>query len=368
MVDAAAIAEDLDDLVDARVDDLAERYELGRVIGEGRFSQVHAGKRAGRTPTLVALKVIELEVLLEDEEALEMLEAEVVALRRASGLGVSHVVRLHELVRTPSSVYLVMDRVPGRELFELVDERGALEPQLVRNLMRQLLSALNALAGVGVVHRDVKPENMMVSEAGEAGAEEPQLTLIDFGYAAILRADGSGGAGVLTGVAGSPEYVAPEVLTWLEAEADETGSVLGEPYDALCDVWSVGVTAHVLLCGELPFELPDMEECDESALVEAARSMVLDFSKPVWKAPGMEAAAGFVKACLVSKKSQRPSARALLDCEWLGASAGAEGAASPAAATEAQNGALQERPDYISMLDEAVVAAVAKASAAATTA
>ena len=219
--------------------------------------------------------------LEEDDEALEMLEAEVLALRRAAGT--EHVVRLHEVVAAADAVFLAMERVPGRELFELVEERGALDAPLVRGLIRQLLTALAALATLGVVHRDVKPENLMITEA-EAGAA-PRITLIDFGYAAILgsgaepaaapngaaaspaaanggeggAAAGNGGAahGLLSGVAGSPEYAAPEVLSWLEVEADESGTVEGEWYDAGCDVWSVGVTAHVLLSAELPFDLPE---------------------------------------------------------------------------------------------------------------
>ena len=110
-----------------------------------------------------------------------------------------------------------------------------------------------------MVHRDVKPENLMITEADGLA---PRLTLIDFGYAALLgggNGDGSNGNGLLSGVAGSPEYAAPEVLSWLEVEADETGEVQGEWYDSGCDVWSVGVTAHVLLSAELPFELPEGE-------------------------------------------------------------------------------------------------------------
>ena len=116
-------------LVDSSVEALESVYLLGDVIGEGRFSKVYSGKRV-EDGKLVALKEIDVAVLEEDEEALEMLEAEVNALRKASGL--NHVVNLHQVVATSDAIFLAMERVPGRELFELVEQRGALGGALVR--------------------------------------------------------------------------------------------------------------------------------------------------------------------------------------------------------------------------------------------
>jgi len=210
----------------------------------------------------------------------------------------------------------------------------------VRNLMRQLLSALAKLAELGVVYRDVKPENLMITGSE---ADSARLTLIDFGYAALLgsgSAAGGGGAngGLLSGVAGSPEYAAPEVLSWLEVEADETGEIEGEWYDDGCDVWSVGVTAHVLLSAELPFELP--EEGDESAIVAAARNMTLDFSNKVWAAEELLPAKDFVFQCMTTDRTKRANASALLGHGWF--------VASGAVPTQGVNGAFKE------MLEETI--------------
>jgi len=139
-------------------------------------------------------------------------------------------------------------------------------------------------------------------------------------------------------VAGSPEYAAPEVLSWLEVEADETGTVEGEWYDAGCDVWSVGVTAHVLLSAELPFELP--EDGDEAAIVAAARNMRLDFKKRDWQPAEMAPAKEFVRACMVADRSARPTASTLMSHHWL-APAGAAKASGANAA-------------YVEMLDESI--------------
>jgi len=302
----------LKELCDTSAADISTLYSVHDVLGEGRFSRVYAAVDE-RNGQVLALKELDMSAIAEDEEAFDMLKAEVLALRRAGNA--PHIVRLREVIASSDAIWLAMERVPGRELFEVVSQRGALENGIVRHLMQQLLTALTALAELGVVHRDVKPENIMVSDEE---TERPHLTLIDFGYAALLgeAADGGGGPMELTGVAGSPEYAAPEVLSWIEAEADATGEVEGEPYDAGCDVWSVGVTAHVLLCAAMPFELP--EEATEAALVAAARNVDLSFhSRPELEGDAMAPTRDFVRACMTVARRERPSAEQLLGHPWI---------------------------------------------------
>ena len=202
-------APDPTELADLSLDQLSDRYVVSELLGTGRFSQVSLGKRVNRATDApdgrCALKVIQLETLDDDEEALEMLEAEVVALRRAAQSPSLSAVTptLHEVLCTPEELVLVMDCVAGCELFELIDQQGALPPPVVCALMRQLLAALAELHALDIVHRDIKPENLMVSGVGPhaaleltEAAELPcdlqlHLTLIDFGYAALEEADGA---------------------------------------------------------------------------------------------------------------------------------------------------------------------------------
>jgi hypothetical protein len=114
-------------MVDSSVHDINESYKMGEVIGEGRFSKVYAG--VGKDVKNVALKEIDIALLEEDEEALDMFEAEVLALRKATGT--QHVVSLYDVIAASDAVFLAMQRVPGRELFELVDERGPLPGSMV---------------------------------------------------------------------------------------------------------------------------------------------------------------------------------------------------------------------------------------------
>ena len=320
--------------VDIVLSSVEERYELGDMIGVGHFSQVHCARPAGSLGEhSIALKGIEQSVLNDDEEALAMLVGECRALRLASECSAlqSRVVRLREVLGTPSSVYLVLDRVAGVELFTLVERHGALPEPFVAPLMAQLCHALAALHSIGVVHCDVKPENLIIShypasqhplpggEEGLAGGRRadregreadgesslpPQLTLIDFGYAATL-AEGES----CEGLAGSPEYAAPEVLTWLSRDRR------GEPYGGPADVWSAAVTAHVLLTAELPFELPDAEDADEEALAEAARLTSLSFEQPEWALA--EQARAWVAACMAPSQADRPTASEARALPWL---------------------------------------------------
>ena len=286
LFDAAALA-------DRQLGALGERYTVGALLGTGRFSQVSMGlARSGAAEAprgKCALKVIPLETLDDDDEAFEMLEAEVAALRRAAAS--PHLMRvtptLHEVLHTAEDLVLVMDCVAGCELFELIDAQGALPPAAVCSLMAQLLTALAALHALDIVHRDIKPENLMVSAVGADGTADGSrdltaaplapdtalhLTVIDFGYAALEVSQR--GEPSLRGLSGSPEYAAPEVLSWLAGEVPGRESE-ATAYSSKCDVWSTGVTAHVLLCAELPFE-PDEgegeEEMDEMQFVELARA------------------------------------------------------------------------------------------------
>ena len=171
-----------------------------------------AARRAASSSSL-ALKVIEKSTLDEDEEAAEALVQEVTALRHAFAAAGRAVPKVHEVLDASETVYVVMDQIAGCELFELL-EQGPMNEPSARRLVAQLLSALTALHRHHVIHRDVKPENLMVDHVDDP--RRCRLVLIDFGYAALApRADAA-----LTLVL--PEYAAPEVLSWLDGDGTPT--------------------------------------------------------------------------------------------------------------------------------------------------
>ena len=126
-----------------------------------------------------------------------------------------------------------MELLHGGELFDAIIARGSFPESEARLLLRQLLSALAYCHSLGVVHRDLKPENILFEQpdAGPGGAVG-SLKLIDFGYAALHKPGER-----LRGLSGTPDYVAPEVLSWYEG--DEDGALqppTNDEYNGSCDI------------------------------------------------------------------------------------------------------------------------------------
>ena len=176
--------------------------------------------------------------------------------------------------------FLVMELVPGEPLSAIVQRRGPLSPTEVRSIMGQAALALGAAHEAGVVHRDVKPGNIIVSPDGVA-------KLTDFGIA--RAADGSGQT--LTGeVLGTPHYLSPE-------------QALGEPATGSSDLYALGVVAHEMLTGRRPFE--------KNTPVATALSQVNDPPPPLPDHVPSELRA-LIEQCLAKAPAARPRSAAEL--------------------------------------------------------
>jgi hypothetical protein len=207
---------------------IAGRYALEREIGRGGMGAVWLARDEvlGRQ---VALKKIGL---LPGATSTDLARAEREA-RLAARLHHPHVVAVFDLVLDDDgdSRWLVMEYVEGTNLHELVRTRGPLPEDEAARLLGQAADALAAAHEEGIVHRDVKPSNIMVDPQGNA-------KLTDFGIARITADPALTQTGLLTG---SPAYLAPEVAT-------------GRLVEAAADVWSLGATAYHLLAGRQPYE------------------------------------------------------------------------------------------------------------------
>ena len=115
-----------------------------------------------------------------------------------------HIVSLKEVVVSKVDTFIVMELLSGGELFNRIVDKGPFPEPEAANLFAQILLSMEYLHGRNIVHRDVKPENILYLSEGSSS-----IKLIDFGYAGVWAEDKQ-----LTGLCGTPDYVAPEVLTW----------------------------------------------------------------------------------------------------------------------------------------------------------
>jgi eukaryotic-like serine/threonine-protein kinase len=236
---------------------IAGRYDLEREIGRGGMGAVWLGRDTvlGRE---VALKRVGLMPGLESPD----LERAAREARLAARLNHPHVVAVFDLVEDGDETWLVMEYVEGITLSALVAREGALTPDEAAPLMRQAADALTAAHDAGVVHRDVKPSNMLVTPDGE-------MKLTDFG---IARAEADASLTRTGLVTGSPAYLAPEVASG--ATATEAS-----------DVWSLGSTLFHLLAGHPPY---DVKENLMGALYRIVHEEPPRLANAGWLAPMLE--------------------------------------------------------------------------------
>jgi eukaryotic-like serine/threonine-protein kinase len=201
---------------------LADRYEVGAVLGVGGMGEVRDGHdlRLGRP---VAIKLLRAD-LARQASAREAFEREAQA---AATLMHPRVVGIFDTGEEDGVPYIVMERLPGRTLEDEI-ARGPLDDGTVRRLALQVLAALQAAHDAGIVHRDVKPGNILLTESGDAKVS-------DFGIAKSLADDHTTDV-----VMGTAAYVAPERLT-------------GSPATPASDLYSLGVVLYEAVSGATPF-------------------------------------------------------------------------------------------------------------------
>jgi serine/threonine-protein kinase len=216
---------------------LADRYEIVRRIGEGGMGAVYEARHAviGKR---VAVKVL-LEKFLEKPELVARLLQEA---RLASSIGHENIVDVTDFGTTADGrAFVVMEFLEGESLAQLVMRDAPLPLERSLRIVRQVASALGAAHAKGIVHRDVKPENVYLVRRGELDF----VKVVDFGVSKAVHASDEGPEWqrlTRTGmVLGTPLYMSPE-----QARG-------GDDVDARADIWAVGVMLYECLTGEVPF-------------------------------------------------------------------------------------------------------------------
>ena len=204
------------------------RYEIDSVLGVGGMGMVYKA-RDRELGEPVAIKTLKPDIVAEDTSALERFKSEI---RLARRIAHRNVVRTYDLGELSGLYYITMEYVEGTTLKDLIRARGRLPASAVLPIAKQLCRALEVSHEEGIIHRDIKPQNMVVQGDG-------LLKVMDFGVARLASRAADSGPTRAGMVVGTPEYMAPEQL-------------LGDELDVRADLYATGVVLYECLVGQVP--------------------------------------------------------------------------------------------------------------------
>jgi serine/threonine protein kinase len=204
----------------------ARRYEVIEELGKGGMGRVYKVFDK-KIKEKVALKLLRPEIS-SDEETVERFSNE---LKYARKIIHKNVCRMFDLGEEQGTHYITMEYVSGEDLKSMIRMMGRLSPGQAVSITRQVCEGLSEAHKLGVVHRDLKPQNIMIDREGNA-------RIMDFGIARSLKAKGITDGGIIIG---TPEYMSPE-------------QVEGKEIDERADIYALGVILFEMLTGKVPFE------------------------------------------------------------------------------------------------------------------
>ncbi|KAG8647679.1 serine/threonine-protein kinase ATG1c isoform X2 [Manihot esculenta] len=200
-------------------------YLVGRQIGSGSFSVVwHARHRVHGTE--VAIKEIATSRL--NKKLQDSLMSEIFILKRINH---PNIICLHDIIEVPGRIHIVLEYCKGGDLSMYIQRHGRVPEAIAKHFMQQLAAGLQILRDNNLIHRDLKPQNLLLS----TNDSNAVLKIADFGFARSLQP-----RGLAETLCGSPLYMAPEIMQL-------------QKYDAKADLWSVGAILFQLVTGKTPF-------------------------------------------------------------------------------------------------------------------
>ena len=205
---------------------LANRYEIVEVLGEGGMGAVYKA-RDTELDRIIALKVIRPE-LAKNPEILQRFKQELILARQVTD---RNIIRIFDLGEADGIRFITMEYVQGNSLHQILRDRGKIAVGEAVEIMKQVLQGLRAAHREGVVHRDLKPGNIMRDGTG-------RILVMDFGLARSLQSDGMTQTGA---VLGTMDYMSPE-------------QAKGEEVDQRSDLYTVGLIFFEILTGKMPFK------------------------------------------------------------------------------------------------------------------
>lgn len=208
---------------------MAARYRVVKQIGSGGMGRVYLA-RDNLLERDVALKELRMPDHLSGEEKLEMRERFQLEARAAARLTHPHIVTVHDIITSGDKYFIVMEYLTGKTLGDILGEKVLTQDEVL-SIAPMICDALGYAHSCGVIHRDIKPDNIFALENGN-------IKVTDFGIAKLHMVKGVTQTGMITG---TPNYIAPEV-------------VRDRPYDHRVDIFALGVTFYELMAGFPPFD------------------------------------------------------------------------------------------------------------------
>ena len=206
-------------------------YLIGKLLGTGSFAKVREGMHI-HTGEKIAIKAVDKNQAREDSYVFKNLRREA---RIMQLLSHPNIIRLLEVVETENSYYMVMELVSGGDVMHHImnSKNSCLDEPIVKKYVKQIITAIQYMHEAGIVHRDLKVENLLLDEYSN-------IKIIDFGLSNFIRNPDNLTSNMVQTQCGSPAYAAPELLGH-------------KNYGKEVDVWSIGVNMFAMLAGSLPY-------------------------------------------------------------------------------------------------------------------
>ncbi|KAH0787175.1 CAMK family protein kinase [Histomonas meleagridis] len=240
-------------------------YALIGKLGQGQSGQVRLAINV-ETKQKVAIKIINKEIFASKPNLQVKVQREIALMHLADH---PHLLKLIDVLESPRHLYIVVEYAAKGELFNFLVEHKSLDESMAMKFFRQIIYGLEYLHSLGICHRDLKLENILLDE-------NLNIKIADFGFARFVKYN------IAETSCGSPHYAAPEVIG-------------GHPYDGrMADVWSCGVILYALLAGYLPF--------DDKTI----RGLLTKVKRGVYQMPNFsEPAKNFISRILVLDPTKR---------------------------------------------------------------
>jgi serine/threonine protein kinase len=254
-------------------------------IGKGAFGAVRTAKHR-ITGEIVAVKSIPKTDLPSKAVHDAIKEAKLM-----KSMEHPNIVRCIDFFNDRDQLHIVMEYLRGGNLVQKIIQRDSFDENQARDIIKAILSAINYCHERGIVHRDIKPDNLLLSSESHC---ETDVKLADFGLAVETKGD------TCMIACGTPHYIAPEI-------------VIGVRYGRAVDIWALGVTTYVLLCGKFPF---NTDKGNETSLFKKIRNGTFTFSCSCWMNVSDDAK-DLIRLMMTRSPTKRITAAQALAHPWM---------------------------------------------------